>query len=497
MTDQFLSLLRCPFCGEALETFKTVEENNNEIEWGIIKCSGCEARFPVAFGIPIIKPAYNVIDTDENINWITYKPSKKEVLVADITKNIEDGNISKVKEELLFYRLPRTSVAGIFKKDNSIVYNNKLTNILPNKVVKVIGRRNLHILYWMSTKLTLQDKRLKKKEEEIHQKLANASSADEFMLNYYDLLNNKAMYNYFAYRFGQPRYLVALSLFTTLPDDKKPILDLACGPAHLFHYLSYRNPDQPLIGIERNFAKLYAAKKFIAPKGNYICGEADMALPFEDNLFSSVFVSDAFPYFTYRELTVREMKRVLTPDGVTFITHVSSTPLEGYAGNTPNPPEKLKSYFQDMPNIVFRQDDVWGRYLKKYGPDFSGELPLEELNKAVWISVVASHRKNYFRDYGKFKDWPHALGKIRLNPLYHFEGKDNKGNNIYKFRFPSKWYELDAPHWKDYAPEEVHISPETLEAIAKGNRTPEVDDLLAKWVVIGMPEKYLPPDTDS
>ncbi len=495
MTDQFLGLLRCPFCGAPVGPSKIVAESKNEIEWGIIKCSGCEAKFPVAFGIPIIKPLNSYVDSNE-ID-IVDSSFHKGTLVHEIIDCIEEGKIEKVKKELILFRFPRATKKGIRKQDGSYNINNKLERLLPNTLVRAIGKQNVQYLYWVLSKLSLQDRRYRKRETIIFEKLKNASSASDFIYYYFRELMFSPIYDYFEYRYGQPRYLVVLSLLTTLPDDDKPILDIACGTGHLFHYLTHRNTSQSVIGVERNFAKLYLAKKFIAPKGNYFCAEAEQPLPFENDVFSSVYSSDAFQYFKYRPSSVREMKRVLSPDGVIFISRVSSMPMKYYKGNAIIPPKQLKSYFQEMPNVVFDQEEVLGRYIRKYGPALSSEPSMSDLNKSEWISIVASNRKDYFRDYGEFKNWPHALGNLKLNPLYHENGKDESGNRILKFRFPSEWYEYEDHDWRKYAPETVRISHSTLEAIEKGTRTPEIDDLISKWVIIGMPEKYLPSDSDS
>ncbi len=87
---------------------------------------------------------------------------------------------------------------------------------------------------------------------------------------------------YYAYRYSQPRYLAGISLTSIFPESQQPILDLACGVGHYMHYLTTTRPEQLCIGLDRDFVSLYIAKKFIAPKGEYICAEADLSLPFSN-----------------------------------------------------------------------------------------------------------------------------------------------------------------------------------------------------------------------
>jgi hypothetical protein len=142
-------------------------------------------------------------------------------------------------------------------------------------------------------------------------------------------------------------------------------------------------------------------------------------------------------------------------------------------------------------------DEVQSQYAHKTGVDLSKEPPMEALDKAEWISIVASHRKDFFIKYPPFRNWPHALGRLQINPLYHEIAKDKSGNVSFEFRYPSEWYKYDNHNWSNYAPEKVQISKDALDAIANNTRTPEVKDLIAKWVVLGMPEHYLRPKPNA
>lgn len=85
-----------------------------------------------------------------------------------------------------------------------------------------------------------------------------------------------------------------------VPKNQKPILDLACGAGHILHFLTESRPVQQCIGLDRGFVSLYIAKKFIAPKGEFIYADTDMPLPFENNTFSGILCVDSFQYFVHR-----------------------------------------------------------------------------------------------------------------------------------------------------------------------------------------------------
>jgi ubiquinone/menaquinone biosynthesis C-methylase UbiE len=101
-------------------------------------------------------------------------------------------------------------------------------------------------------------------------------------------------YSYYAFCFGQPRHLTALSLASLIDTPDKPVLDLACGYGHITRHLLPRAQDQPVIGVDHNFFSLYVAKGWMAPKAAYVCAGAEGPLPFPDDTFSTAFCSNAF-----------------------------------------------------------------------------------------------------------------------------------------------------------------------------------------------------------
>jgi ubiquinone/menaquinone biosynthesis C-methylase UbiE len=117
-------------------------------------------------------------------------------------------------------------------------------------------------------------------------------------------------YHYFSCRFGQPRHLAALALATLLPRSHMPLLDLACGFGHFMHYWRASPPAQQVVGVDRNFFQLYVARSWVAPRGDFVCADADQRLPFAAKSFGGVLCSDAFHYFLRRAQCAGEMRRV-------------------------------------------------------------------------------------------------------------------------------------------------------------------------------------------
>src|SRR5207248_451906 len=129
---------------------------------------------------------------------------------------------------------------------------------------------------------------------------ANELTAMDVIDLYYRQYSGVETSNYFAFRFGQPRDLAALSLASLFNQTTGPILDVACGVGHLTHRFTHGQPLRPVIGLDRDFFRLFVASQFVAPGGSYVCAPADLPLPFDSSAFGGIFCSDAFHYFLYR-----------------------------------------------------------------------------------------------------------------------------------------------------------------------------------------------------
>jgi len=437
MSLSFLRLLCCPFCGGNLNSSET-DGIVNEPEYGVLSCH-C-GRYPIVAGIPIIKKGIIGATGQE---------------AHEVIKLIEAG---RHREALLAVLLPPPPIS-VVKAPASVQalrgWQEQAETFLtgPGNQIAVC---DLVDFYYRQTEVC-----------------------------------DFTSVNYFLFRFSQPRYPLALSLACLIHQPMKPVLDLACGMGHITRSLIGRAKDQPVIGSDRNFFFIYVAKNWLASQAKYVCSEADATLPFQDGAFSSVFCSDAFYVFANKVACIQELKRLTQPDGIIILsalstlvsTHPSTLPPEGY-----------ESLVADMPHRLVPSSDILSRYLQKQGPALTHQAEIGHLAGDSWLSVVASHRPELFRDYGPFEDWPHADGTLRLDPLYREEKRDEFGNVHLRRVFPSAWYEQENAEYrfKDYLPETVCVSETVLHDLAKGKRTPEMETLIGQCVITGLPDRYIP-----
>jgi SAM-dependent methyltransferase len=297
-------------------------------------------------------------------------------------------------------------------------------------------------------------------------------------------------FNYFYFRLGQPRHLVALSFASLIRQPTSPLLDLACGCGHITRSLLARAHGQPVIGVDNAFLGLYIAKRWIAPEAEYVCCIVDTSLPFADGTFSVAFCSDAFHYLANKASIMRELTRVTQPDGLMQLVWVHNALVRRPHDGLPLPPQGYQALLVDIPHRLIADDDVLRRYRQKQGPPLAHAAEARDLAQAPLLSIVASQRQETFQDYGTFQDWPHAEGRLTLNPLYAVEGRDALGNTHLRRVFPSVFYAEDHVECKDYLPETVEVPREVWTSHTAGKRTPQMERLIEQCVLLGAPDCY-------
>lgn len=97
------------------------------------------------------------------------------------------------------------------------------------------------------------------------------------------------------------------------------ILDVACGTGALLQMISALNPRAQLFGIDLSTEMLRVAKSRLGSAAELREGRADK-LPFESGSFDTVVSTNAFHFFRQPEIALREMLRVLQPNGRLIIT---------------------------------------------------------------------------------------------------------------------------------------------------------------------------------
>lgn len=303
-----------------------------------------------------------------------------------------------------------------------------------------------------------------------------------------NLLGSSFESGYFLYRFSDPTFLVAdavaRSLAASLPDGGRAI-DLCGGSGHLTRTLD-RVSGGRVVLMDLSFVKLWLARRFTAPGCQAVCADAHSPLPFASSAFRLAICNDAFHYVWTKTLFAREMLRIVDRDGAAAITHVHNAEQWNPSAGNPLPPCGYQNLFEDVDVRVFGE-----RGLLKDVLDGHVNLARNESRDAIdadpALTVVASQRPEVFVDR-PLDSGTRVHGRLAINPLYGVQASDSQVRLC--LRFPSPDYEEEYSACKVYLPEAVTIDRATLSDLETGVRSPEIDDLLRRRVVLDLPIHY-------
>ena len=446
MNTSFLKLLRCPFCAGTLSA-SGPEPASHQPEYGVLSCY-C-GRYPIVAGIPVLKKGNigSAGQSSEEVIALIEKGRQFEALFSLVTPPGLPPSPSWIRS------LP--SITGI----------NRVKNLARQRAARE----------WQEQAAAL---------------LADEEATACNLLDLY-FSRNQNVRDYFAFRFGNGRYLVGLSFAASLahqPD--RALLDLACGCGHLTSGLVQQAEGRPVVGIDGSFFGLYVAKRWTAPQANYVCCAADASLPFPDGAFSAAFCSDAFQYFSAKATSARELKRLTRDNGVIVLFWVRNGLVEHPYAGLALPPAGYKALVADMPNRLIADSEVLARYLQNQGPALARPEKPDSLAQEPVLSIVASHRQEVLVDYDSFEGWPHARGRLDLNPLYVKEPRNGDGSLSLRRRFPSPLYEQLNEECKSYLPASVDVNETLWTDLANGKQTEEIEALIEQCVLLAIPERY-------
>ncbi len=474
-----LSHICCPHCTHPLDVRKVVREApDRQIEFGLLQCTGCKVVFPIVASVLIVGSPSDRVAIYAETTEGTIRPG---VTLAYLSQLLEEGRYidalahvvapSSSFPDLLFRTERRRARPRPFR-DKPLV-----SPKAQGKIDRRIGGR----LAWLA-----QDRLARMLLTGLRTEVAT-----DVIGLFYGSFSRTEVSNYFTFRFGQPRYLAALGVASVVKRRPGPLLDLACGSGHLTHYL--REPDREVIGLDRDFFRLFVAANFIAESGTFVCAAADRPLPFRSGVFGGAFCSDAFHCFVDKAGCLRELSRVTDDQGVIGIARAGNllkTPNEGYE-LTPEGYSKLCSLFEHR---MLGEDELIDAYLAKRFPPLDRRELAPSLREQKWVSILMAKQSSAFQDFGSYDSWPHAAGRLGVNPIYVVTDGHSPDALRLKFEFPSEHYAFEDADYVRYAPAEVSLKRQLLESLQAGSaseRDADVHELLKSFVLVGMPERYM------
>jgi SAM-dependent methyltransferase len=295
---------------------------------------------------------------------------------------------------------------------------------------------------------------------------------------------------YYRNRVVLPRTLAAFSLLRLLPPADKPILDVACGYGPFAHYLTKRRNSTPVIGFDFNFYLVWGQKYWIAPDAVFVCADGNKRLPFAEDTFSAVFCSDAFMYLKDKPGLLAEIDRCAPgkPVILSRVGNKTASPRE-VRGDSHSAEGYMELLASGRPRI-FSEYALVRHYLSQRNPVASETTNPRDLRWDKWLHFLLNGESLRHAVLDSALEWPHRVGKLSLSPL--FERKVTaSGRFRLDFNFPTIWFAYQNGDMYGYHGDQIECSPDVVERARAGIIDPEVQSLLDRFVVIGMPDRYL------
>ncbi|MFF8035242.1 class I SAM-dependent methyltransferase [Streptomyces sp. NPDC016626] len=279
---------------------------------------------------------------------------------------------------------------------------------------------------------------------------------------------------YFLHRWSDPTWLAVLALTARHSPGGLPVLELACGAGHLLRELRLRG-HRDLTGIDVVFAKLWLARRFVAPWARLVCADVTAPWPLRPpGRPAYVACHDALYFLPRKEEVVRRALAYAGGGGV-VLGHCHNRLVPGPVSGLPLDPAGWRAL---LPGAVCYDDADLTRALLAGAaprPRTAGELAGCEA-----MALVSTP--------------PPPPGHGRLSPDRPVPGRPLRPNPLYRdgrLRWPGeRWRDEYGSAARAYLPGRIDLPSALLADARAGRLTPEVTDLARRRVLLDLPERW-------
>jgi SAM-dependent methyltransferase len=268
-----------------------------------------------------------------------------------------------------------------------------------------------------------------------------------------------------------------------------PALDVGCGGGHLTRFLVHRHGPDAVLGIDQNFFLLYLAATRIAPGARFVCADIEQGFPLAGGRFGLVLMSNVLHFLTDKRACLASARRVLAAEGLFVASSVRNRLVPAPTPSQALSPEAYQELLDELPSVIVSDDSLLRGYLAHRGPALAHSDPGNVLVRSRLLTIVSGGDDSVFRQHEAPVEWPHAIGRLAVNPLYRRTASPDGGMRL-ELAWPSPGYEEDNSAMKSYLPRHAELSPAVMEALSNGQRTQDMRPLLSSLVLLDVPPGY-------
>jgi SAM-dependent methyltransferase/uncharacterized protein YbaR (Trm112 family) len=439
MKLQTLNELCCPYCAASLEIAEGIEIKEDDINQALVRCD-CSI-YPLIEGILVLK---NNIAHSNYLALTCLKNRRLEQALYYLMKPriAADRFIqAAARRKLMFSRIP----------------DNIRTRGIHDYVHKITGKR--------------------------------------FFADAVEYLKIGGYGDYFLHRFSSVSFLASLPLVLMLKSFPGPILEIGSGMGHHAFIISSFFPQKEIICTDSSFINLFLAKRFLAPRAEFICLDANDPLPFRERKFNIIFSSDALHYLYSKKLILQEIGRISQEEAIVLLMHlhnlggqnpVAGSPLtaEGWLRLCLFPHAKL------LPELRVFED-----FLQKDSCNLLDACPPVQLKQANAFMLIASNSAGVFKNYSNIGEQYFYPDKgVVLNPLYRRQRKTDAVRLSKKW--PTDFIRLENLPVDKIMPDSCSLDEEIVRSVQDNQIAqidiPKISELMRKLIFIRAPKNYRP-----
>ena len=305
-------------------------------------------------------------------------------------------------------------------------------------------------------------------------------------------ISDDAESDYFLYRFSDPTYRSADAIVRALTTQHEyssgtAVLDLCGGSGHLTRSLLARPGQGDTVLTDLYYWKLWIAARTTATDSTAICCDASNPLPFASHIFSTVVLSDAFPYVWHKRLCADEMIRVATDEGIIVMPHLHSALGENMSAGNTLTPESYLQLFSQRPVRLFDDKVLLDELLLNTAIDLMNNIEARALGNAPSITLIATRADWVFKRH-VIQTNLEVRDALIVNPLY--EVSYTNGKSRLTRRFPTTEYGEEYQDLKRYLPEELVVSADLRGSLTVNQVGTDYEELRRQCVLLDVPKHY-------
>lgn len=277
-----------------------------------------------------------------------------------------------------------------------------------------------------------------------------------------DLLAFGPVGHYFAHRWTDPTFLSGLAL-AEAHAAPGAVFELACGAGHFLR--AFERHGMPVAGGDIVFAKLWLARRWVAPGAKLVCFDAAAPWPLRDRAVATVFCHDAFYFLPDKPHVAAEMVRC--SGGRVLLGHAHNGLVDNLSAGDPLPPAAYAALFGTP--LLYDDRELTAALIEARAPQ---PAPAEALSCAPAISLAAG--AGLPQPVLGALALPPPGTKLRRNPLY-------AGDHI---AWPSERYQAE------YGPLATYPMQATGPETAIAGPDPAVEALIRRRVLVDLPDAW-------